>query len=216
MAHKAFTPSCAYCDRGVAWNVRGENRLAIASRRRARALALVALVLVVCACSGAIDAPAAGGGGAAGSSGELAGVAGVGGQVSPVSMGDAGAGGQGGASSSSVAPCCALVDPAVMPAAAYACWCVELEPSQCSQAYWDAAYHATEEAPAPAWLPSGRCPQPEPFDGQVWCCARHATDWRYPEQKDACSCYLYTPDVCQGMLDSLGEAAGAVRVDQCP
>ncbi len=189
----------------------------------AKALTLVcafaAFLLVVCACDGEM-APEAGRivhsdpelGGAAGMSsvGELAGVAGVGGQASPVSMGDAGAGGS---SSSAVAPCCALVDPAVMPAESFGCWCVDLEQSECTQAYWDEQYRATPERPAPALIPSGQCPRPE---GQVWCCVRHALDWRYPEERDGCTCELYTAEGCASMVQSLGAAAGGIRVEQCP
>lgn len=224
---KALTPAC-YCDRGVVFVVRGEprctrhlfgvlpltDRVVIAARRRARELALVVLVLVVvCACSGVIDGEAEG---AAGTAGELAGAAGAGGQPSPVSMGDAGAGGQGGSSSSSVGPCCAVLDPSVMSAANYGCWCNLDQPAEfCSQAYWDFEYHATPEEPGPE-LVGGQCTTPEIPDGQVWCCVRYARDHRYPETKTGCRCDLYTPDVCQSMVDSLGQAAGGIRVDQCP
>lgn len=222
---KALTPTGFFCDRGIAWIVRNQprcarhlfpnlprsDRLVLAVCRRARLLALCALMLCAFACMGETSTPTATEGGAvnvAGSSG------------APSVLEQGGAGGQvaqgGQAGSSTRAPCCALVDPAVMPAAAYACWCVELEQSECSQAYWDAQYRATPENPAPAWIPSGQCPKSEPPEGQLWCCARHAIDWRYLDQKDGCSCYLYSPETCQGMLDSLGEAAGAVPVESCP
>ncbi len=221
---KVSTPACLYCDRGVAFVVRGEarctrhlfdclplaDRVLIAARRRARELALVLLVLVVCACSGTIEGPAEGMGGGAG---ELAGMAGMGGQASPVSMGDAGAGGS---SSSSSGPCCAVVDPAVMSAANYGCWCNLDQPAAfCNQAYWDFEYNATPEDPGPRFV-GQQCAKPELPEGKVWCCVQYARDHRYPETKTACRCDLYTPEVCQGMIDSLGEAAGGIPVDQCP
>lgn len=112
-------------------------------------------------------------------------------------------------SATSSPACCAVFDPSVMQASTLICSCYYEQPEgECTQAFWDGMY--SERRPAPALV--DRCPDVAPTVTEVWCCAEYASDARYPDERDACQCYLESETACEGMVKALW---GAVRVPEC-